>query len=106
MENKYSAYTRMVNDVKFFVVKKYTVFTEYSDQPDILESMGMHKNFYKACRIAKIDDEEIVKDLLSQLPAEAAPVTEIRLHGVRAVTRSLARNTFHLISKLRLAGIN
>lgn len=106
MENIYLAYTKVINDATFYFVKKYTTFPELEDMPKVLDSMGMHRDFYRACDIAKIYEEAVINKLLDEL--HILPVTEkvIPMYGVKAITHSLVKNTQHAILKLRLAGIN
>ena len=105
MENIYTAYSKDVNGKTFFFVKKYNVFPEYEDFPNVLDSMGMHTDFYKACEIAKIDDETIIRKLLSELHIPE-PTEVIQMHGVKAMTHTILKNTQQAILKLRVAGIN
>ncbi len=106
MENIYTAYSRVVNDVNFYFVKKYTIFSEFEGAPKVLESFGMHKDFYRACDIAKIYDEAIVNQLLDELHIIPQTAKLVPMNGVRAMTHSLIKNTHQVILKLRLAGIN
>ena len=106
MENIYTAYSREINGKTFFFVKKYNVFPEFKDYPKILDSMGMHTDFYKAYNLAKINDEAILKKLVSELHVLPEPSKVIQMHGVRAVTHTLLKNTHQAILKLRLAGIS
>ena len=105
MENVYTAYSKDVNGKTFFFAKKYNVFPEYPDFPNVLDSMGMHTDFYKACEIAKITDEVIINKLLNDLHILPDSTKVIQMHGVKAVTHTLLKNTQQAISKLRLAGI-
>lgn len=105
MEYIYTAYTRVVNDVNFYFVKKYSVYPEYEGLPKVLDSIGMHQNFYSACFIAKIYDEVVVGQLLDQLNVLPEP-KEVPVKRVKAITHSLLKNTQQIILKLRLAGVN
>ena len=78
MENFYSAYVRTVNGKEFYFVKKYQVFPEYKDIPQILDTYGMHTSFDKACKIAMIFDLEIKQQLILELQANNA-LTSISL---------------------------
>jgi hypothetical protein len=106
MKNIYTAYVREVNGKSFFFVKKYVIYNEYDHLPGILDSMGMHTDFYKACEIAKVNDEAAISKLLNELPPTPAAAKVIRMHGVKAITHSLLKNTQQAILKLRLAGFN
>lgn len=105
MKNIYTAYSKEINGKTFFFVKKYNVFPEYENFPQVLDSMGMHTDFYKACNIVKIDDKAVVKGLLDELHIPDSEKT-IQIHRVKGMTHTLIKNTHHAILKLRLAGIN
>lgn len=106
MENVYTAYTKVINDVTFYFVKKYTIFPEYKGGPKVLDSFGMHLNFYRACDIAKIHDEEIISKLLNDVNIIPETTRIVSQHGVKAISHSFVKNAHHLILKLRLVGIN
>jgi hypothetical protein len=72
----------------------------------VLESMGMHTDFHKACKLAKVDDEIAIHNLMSELHIIPDSARVIHLHRVKAMTHSLIKNTQHAILKLRLASIN
>ncbi len=67
MKNVYTAYTKVIQDVTFYFVKKFTTFPELSGVPDFLENFGMHKDFNEACKIAGVSDESVKKFLLSEI---------------------------------------
>src|SRR5438128_2705458 len=71
MESIYTAYTKTINGVPFYFVKHFQTFPEYNDVPPLLESYGMHTNFYKACRIARIESKEVQDQLLETVIAES-----------------------------------
>jgi len=106
MKNVYTAYTKVINTVTFYFVKKYSVFPEYNDFPKVLDSMGMHVNFYRACNIAEVYDEAVVNQLLNELHLLPENTKVIRMSGIKSITHSLLKNTHHAILKLRLAGVN
>jgi hypothetical protein len=106
MENIYNAYTKEINGKTFYFVKKFSIFPEYPNSPKVLDSMGMHTDFCKACKLAKIDDEMIVNNLMGELHIIPESARVIHLHRVKAMTHSLIKNTQHAILKLRLASIN
>ena len=105
MENIYKAYTKEINGKTFYFVKKFSIFPEY-DNSKVLDSMGMHTDFYKACSIAKIDDEIVVGKLMNELHIIPDSARVIHMHGVKAMTHSLIKNTHQAILKLRLASLN
>ena len=71
MENYYTAYTKVINGVTFYFVKKFKTFPEYKDVEPILESYGMHTDFDKACEIAGIQENDVKKQLLDELQRSA-----------------------------------
>lgn len=106
MEVFYTANSRVVNNITYYFVKKYTSFPEYKDVPTVLEAMGMHKDFYRACDIAKVYDEAIINKLQNDLHLLPEDSRANSMNGVRALTHTLIKNTHQAILKLRLAGIN
>lgn len=106
MENIYKAYTKEINGKTFYFVKRFSTFPEYENFPPVLDAMGMHINFFKACGIAKIDDEFIINKLMNELHIIPESARVIHLHRVKAITHSLIKNTQHAILKLKLASIN
>ncbi|MEO6639177.1 MAG: hypothetical protein ABIN25_12945 [Ginsengibacter sp.] len=67
MNTFYSAYTKQVQGTKFYFVKKFSTFPEIEGMPDMLESFGMHPDFKTACKIAKVADLEIQRNLLESV---------------------------------------
>ena len=67
MENFYTAYTKTINGVNFHFVKHFQTFPEYKNVQPFLENYGMHTDFYKACKIAMIEDKTVQKQLLDTL---------------------------------------
>lgn len=106
MENIYKAYTKEINGKTFYFVKKFSIFPEYENSPKVLDSMGMHIDFFKACNIAKIDDDMVVSKLMNELHIIPDSARVIHMHRVKAMTHSLIKNTHQAILKLRLAAIN
>ena len=80
MESLYTAYTKEINGVIFYFVKKYQTFPEYKDIPSILETYGMHTDFAKACKIALITDKEIQQHLLNTLEDNTANAKVIQIN--------------------------
>ena len=66
----------------------------------------MHHDFFKACSIAKIDDENVINNLLKQLRITPEVARIIPLHKKTSFSHSILRNTHQAILKLRLAGLN
>ncbi|HEY5369852.1 MAG TPA: hypothetical protein VIJ75_12765 [Hanamia sp.] len=106
MENSYMAYTKEINGVSFYFVKKYTTFPDYDDFPKILDSMGMHTDFYKACGIAEIYEENVVSDLMKELHIIPDRARIIHMNTVKTFTHSFLKNTQQAILKLRWASIH
>ena len=106
MENIYKAYTKVINGKTIYFVKKFSVFPEIKDCPPVLEKMGMHSNFHKACYLAHIRDGDIVNKLINTLQITPEPGRVIHLKKVKSMTHSILKNTQHAILKLKLASIN
>ena len=106
MENIYKAYTRKIDGVNFYFVKKYTAFPEYENSPNVLDRMGMHSDFYKACDIAKVYDESIVARLMNDLHIFRESDRFIHIHRTESITHSLIKNTRQAILKLKWAITN
>lgn len=85
MENFYTAYTKAIQGVTFYFVKKYLTFPEYKDVPDVLESYGMHTDFDKACEIAKIDDKIIKEQLLINLQNDPNQAKVIHINASKNI---------------------
>ena len=108
MENIYSAYTLTVNNETLYFVKKYTSFTSLEGSPQILSEYGMHSKFLKACAIAQIYDQTVIKQLASQvhLSPSFEPGKVISFNSSKQNSHSFLRNTQHFLSKFRLVGFN
>ena len=106
MENIYNAYTKEINGKNFYFVKKFSVYPEVKDCPPVLEKMGMHTNFFKACYLANIYEEKVVNQLKNDLQIVTESARVVHLQKVKSMTHSLVKNTQHAILKLRLAYIN
>lgn len=106
MENIYNAYTKEINGKTFYFVKTFSVYHEIKDCPPVLEKMGMHSNFHKACYLAQINDDNVVSQLMNELHIVPESGRVIHLQKVKSMTHSLLKNTQHAILKLRLASIN
>ncbi len=106
MENIYKAYTKEINGKTFYFVKKFSAFTEVENCPAILDSMGMHTNFYRACKIAQVNDDVAVNKLMNELHIIPESARVIHMTKAKSMTQSLLRNTQHAFFKLRWASIN
>lgn len=67
MENFYTAYTKTVNGFEFHFIKHFQYFPEFKNVPPLLVNYGMHTDFYKACKIAMIEDKTVQKQLLDSI---------------------------------------
>lgn len=67
MENYYTAYIKVIQNTTFYFVKKFTIFPEFKDMPPVLESLGMHKDFNRACDIASVKDLTTRKNLFEEV---------------------------------------
>ncbi len=106
MENFYNAYTREINGKTFYFVKRFSLFPEFENCPTILDGMGMHTNFYKACDIARVLDDVAVNRLMNQLHIIPESARVIHMTKVKSMTHSFLKNTQHAILKFRLASVN
>ena len=86
MENIYTAYTKVIQGVTFYFIKKYKTFPELKDVPDILESYGMHSDFDRACSIAMIDDKLIKEQLLNKLQNDPNQAKVIHINAPKNIT--------------------
>lgn len=85
METNFTCYTKKVQGEVFYFVKKFIVFPEYNNVPPILEALGMHTDFNKACTIAQLTDAAIKKQLLEEVEtglkqAKVIDLTEVNLN--------------------------
>ena len=105
METLYTAYIKEVNNQPLYFVKKFSSFPELENVEPVLDALGMHKNFYRACEMANIYDEEIIKNLYNQLhivpESENVPETA----KSKSVIGSLIKNTNHVLARFRIAGL-
>ena len=106
MENIYKAYTKEINGKTFYFVKKFSAFPEYENCPIVLDGMGMHTNFYKACNIAHVYDNLAINKLMNELHIISESARVIHLPKIKSLTHSFLKNTQHAILKFRLASIN
>lgn len=104
----YKSYVRVVNGRSFYFVKKYETYTDTRSVPPILVSMGMHKNFLKACELANVENEETVRAMMSELDLG---VIDGKVMPTRLIPRQEERKTSSIwypqywISKLKWAHI-
>ena len=86
MEHYYTAYTKVIDGVTFYFVKKYKTFPEYRDVQPVLETYGMHSNFEKACRIAMIDDKAVRQQLLHNVEQNLSTAKLIQMNDGNLIT--------------------
>ena len=105
MENVYTAYIKEVNNQDLYFVKKFTSFPELENVDPVLDSMGMHHDFYRACDMAQIYNEGIIKKLYNQLHIipESENVTEPAKS--KSLLTSLSKNMHHALVRMRIAGL-
>lgn len=106
MDNIYKAYTKELNGKTFYFVKKFSTFPEIENCPPVLDYMGMHTNFYKACNIAHVYDELAINKLMNELHIIPESARIIHMTKVKSVTHSFLRNTQHAFLKFRWASVN
>ena len=106
MENIYKAYTKEINGKTFYFVKKFSAFSEIENCPQILDYMGMHTNFYKACDIAHVNDDVAVNKLMNELHIIPESARVIHMTKVKSMTNSFFKNTQHAFLKLKWASVN
>jgi hypothetical protein len=105
MEYIYNAYLKEVDGKTFYFVKKLSVFPEYESCPPVLESMGMHADFFKACSIAKIYEQDVITKLMNEVHLIPDSAKVIHLNKAKAISNSLIKNTQQAILKLKLASL-
>ncbi len=88
----YEAYTKEVNGVVHYFVKRYLRIPELKQVPDLMEGFGMHQDFYKAYHIAGVADQQQINQLFGQVnqPTEAAKVIDIMTLNAQSDIRSNA----------------
>ena len=88
MEYYYTAYSKMIQDQKFYFVKKIMHFSEFKGVSDFLDGYGMHTNFDKACDFAGITDLRVRKNLLNEIEETIQPAKVIGINQSIAKTGS------------------
>lgn len=103
MENIYTANIKEVNNQKLYFVKKLNSFPELENVEPVLHSMGMHKNFYRACEMAQVYDEKIIEKLYNEL--HIVPDSDVAMEAAKSKSffGALVKNTNHLLSWFRIA---
>lgn len=99
----YESYLKEIDGKTFYFVKKLSFFPEYGDCPPVLESMGMHTDFFKACTIAKVCDQDVINKLMNEVHLIPDSANVIHLNKAKAISNLLIKNTHQAIIKLKLA---
>ncbi len=104
----YKSYARVVNGRRFYFVKKFETYSDAGNLPPILVSMGMHHDFMKACELARVDDPDVIQDLLAEFtvrrsPEKVSSVSQLQRQEERKV--SSVWYPHYWISKLKWANI-
>lgn len=86
-KNTYTAYTRVINQKTHYFVKKFDTFEGLRNIPPILNSMGMHRDFLKACELANIQDEHVIHSLMDELNLTTVSGRVIPITHVKRVAR-------------------
>lgn len=96
MKSIYQAYTRDINRQTHYFVKKYHSFPEIENFPPILDTMGMHRDFLKACELANVEDENSVQYLMEELNLTKVSGKVIPIQNVQREKREKASSIFNL----------
>jgi hypothetical protein len=80
MENYYTSYSKVVQNKKYYFVKKFLKFPEFHNVPDVLVGYGMHTEFDKACSIATVNDPMIRQKLLIEMEGNVEQSKVIDMH--------------------------
>jgi hypothetical protein len=105
MENVYTAYIKEVNNQQLYFVKKFTSFPELENVDPILDSLGMHRDFNRACEMAQIYNKDIIKDLYSQLHIVPESKNAIEPVESNSFFGALYKNMHHALVRMRIAGL-
>lgn len=96
MKSIYQAYTREINRQTHYFVKKYTFFPEIENFPPILDTMGMHKDFLKACELANVEEDDQVQYLMEELNLAKVSGKVIPIQHIAREKRERASSFFNL----------
>ena len=66
-KQKYVASVKEINGQAHFIIKRYSYFPELAGVPEVLDAMGMYKDFMKACALAGVEDNQVIDDLMAAL---------------------------------------
>ena len=104
MEHYYKSYTKTINGITYYFVKKYTSFPEFENTPAVLERYGMHVNFKKACLIAEIYDPLVIEQLSNE--ASASLISENDLTIVESLRLIKAEEKLNFIQRFTMVKKN
>jgi DNA topoisomerase IA len=91
MNYNYETYFKMIENRKYYFVKKYLQFKEYGDSLcDVLEGYGMHTDFSKACIIAGIKDNSLQQKLFAQMEAQLSEIKVIEMNQPVSVIKKIS----------------
>ena len=102
MENFYIAYTKTINGVTFYFVKRFQSYPELKNASPFLENYGMHTDFYKACKIAMIDDKSVQMELLDTIKSTLVDEQKIPMNDSKAFIYNLRKRQISLPGLLKI----
>ena len=102
MEIFYIAYTKTINGVSFYFVKRFQSYPELKNASPFLEHYGMHTDFYKACKIAMIDDKSVQRELLGTIKSTMVDEQMIPMNDSKAFIYNLRKRQISLPGLLKL----
>ncbi len=107
MKKIYKAYTREINGKAVYFIKKLTIYPEFKNLPPVLECMGMHEDFAKACDLAQVYDDWVIQDLMEELQLTRVSGKVIPIQHLQREKQSKGSNIFRLpqqwLAKLKWA---
>jgi len=90
MKYNYETYFKMIENRKYYFVKKYMQFKEFGENlADVLEGYGMHTDFNKACNIAGIKEQSLQNQLFNEMQNNMSEVKVIEMSQPHAMLKSI-----------------
>ncbi len=90
MKYSYETYFKIIDNHKYYFVKRYLQFKEYGDSLcDVLEGYGMHTDFSKACMIAGIKDISLQQQLFAQMEEQLSEIKVIEMNQPVSIIKSI-----------------
>lgn len=90
MKYNYETYFKMIENRRYYFVKKYMQFKEFGENlADVLEGYGMHTDFGKACSIAGIREQQLQQQLFDELQNRIAEVKVIEMNHPMPLLKSI-----------------